>query len=269
MCIEIEKNIVYGKTEKEYLTADIYKPTNQDRSLPVLVLIHGGAFQAGSKEMYVDWGKHLAKENYFVLAVNYSLASLNYKSYPNVLEDIAKALNWIVLQSNERDLDVEKIALIGDSAGAYIASMYTLNLNAFSYKIRAVIGVYGVYDLVEECINPVMKRKVNMFERLLGIPFEGNENVFRNASPINYIDRASSNPNFDTKFFLTYGTNDKIVNPIQTQQFYKALQNAGIPVEIKEFNDLGHFWFNELPGVDIGKVTDYPNTFLYPELLQF
>lgn len=265
----IEKNIVYGKTKTEYLTADYYRLKNTDGFLPILVLIHGGAFQAGSKEMYKDWGLELAKAGYFVLAINYRLATANEASYPEVLEDVAQAMNWLVLQANEMSLDLNKVALLGDSAGAYISSLFALKKQPFSYRITAVVGVYGLYDLPYECNHPVLVRNPNMIERLMGRSYLGNEVAFAEASPITYVKEAMSVPTFDTKFYLIYGREDKVVNPEQSLRFHKALSVANIETKITCIEDKGHFWFNELPNIKGGCVADYPNSKIKPEILAF
>ncbi|MEK5389960.1 alpha/beta hydrolase [Margalitia sp. FSL K6-0131] len=267
--IIIQKNIVYGETEREYLTADIYKPSNSDDELPILVLIHGGAFQSGSKEMYKEWGRNLAEEGYFVMAINYRLSTLTYSSYPGALEDIGQALNWLVAKSNQWSLDVERIGLIGDSAGAYLAALTSLKYKAFSYNICSVIGVYGIYDLVDECLNPINDREENIYEKFLGISFEGNEKAFKTASPVHYIKEAIANPTFDTEFLIIWGEKDKVVRPEQSKSFIEKLRKEGIVVESIRIEDSGHFFFNQLPYIDGGTLSHYPNTFLYPKLIDF
>ncbi|NYV65124.1 alpha/beta hydrolase [Bacillus sp. Gen3] len=267
--VSVEKNIVYGKTETEYLTADLYRPSSSEEDLPILVLIHGGAFKTGSKEMYMEWGSMLAQEGYFVMAINYRLATPNYPTYPGILADMEQAMNWLVFHANERKIDVEKIGLIGDSAGAYIAAFFALKYQPFSYQIRSVIGVYGVYDLVEECVNPVIERENNMFELFLGLSFDKNERAFKEASPIHYIEDAVKSPTFDTSFYLIWGGQDRVVNPKQSLRFYEKLKEANVEVKISEIDDKGHFWFNLLPGIEGGGVNNYPNNTLYPEIVSF
>lgn len=268
--VHLEKNIVYGETDRENLTADIYKPTNQMHgSLPILVLIHGGGFQAGSKEMYSEWGMNLAKEGYFVMSLNYRLSTADYPGYPGALEDIGKAMNWLVLHANKWNLDVERIGLIGDSAGAYLAAAFVLKSSTFSYRICSVVGVYGIYDLVDECLNPINHRKDNIYERFLGKTFTGNIHAFREASPTSFVDDAISNPTFDSKFLLIWGGNDRIVKPSQSKQFAEKLTEASIYVETIEIKEKGHFWFNQIPGIEGGTLNHYPNVHVYPQIIDF
>jgi acetyl esterase/lipase len=267
--IVVERYVVFGKTERELLTADLFQPSNSKDELPILVLIHGGAYQTGSKEMYKEWGEALAGEGYFVMAINYRLATPSYFIYPSVLQDIEMAMNWLVSNANAKRIDVGRIGLIGDSAGAHLAALFALKYQPFSYKICSVVGVYGIYDFIEECKNPVSSRTQNMFEQFLGLPLTGNEDVFIEASPSHYIEKAADNATFDTSFYLVSGGRDKIVNPNQSRLFYEKLKEAGIEAQITEIDDIGHFWFNLLPGIEGGGLHDYPNNVVYPKIISF
>ncbi|AXI00027.1 alpha/beta hydrolase [Sporosarcina sp. PTS2304] len=267
--ITIEKNIVYGEAVGEYVTADLYYPQSHDRELPVVVLIHGGAFQSGSKEMYRSVGSKLATDGYFVMAINYRLSTPASATYPGALEDVGQAMNWIVLHANERGLDPLRIGIIGDSAGAYLATMFSLTRQPFSYRICAVVAVYGIFDLSAECREEKYATTTNMFEQFLGIPYEGNVEAFDKASPISHVEEAIANPIFDTDYYLIWGKTDPIINPNQSIVFYEHLKKAKIQVITSEIPDKGHLWFNELPTVEGGTVDDYPNTIIYPKILCF
>ena len=214
-------------------------------------------------------GGKFAQEGYFVIAINYRLATPDHASFPGVIEDLKQVMNWLVFNANNRNLDINKIGLIGDSAGAYISSLFALSNHSFSYRINSVIGVYGLYDLAYECKNPIAVRNVNMNERLLGLPFYGNERAFYEASPIEHIQDAIAVPTFDTSFYLIWGEKDTVVNPQQSVLFYEALKAANIEVEITKIEDKGHFWFNQLPEIEGGLVKDYPNNVLTPKIMDF
>lgn len=262
-------NIVYGQSDHELLTADTYKPKLQQRPLPVLVLVHGGAWQTGSKEMYTSWAQAFAAEGYFVMAINYRLAYADKSSFPGVLQDLNCAFNWLVQHSHELNLDTNKIGMVGDSAGAHLSALFTLKQQPFSYQICAVVGIYGIYDLIAEVKNPVSDRAAGMFTTLLGKELAGNEALYSQASPVTYISAAAARPTFDTSFYLVHGAQDKVVNPEQSRLFATQLRAENIEVQLEEIPDVGHFWFNQLPAIKGGKVSDYPNNLIYERMLSF
>lgn len=263
--IKVHKNVVYSETELEKLTADIYMPA-EGEDLPAVILIHGGAYQSGSKEMYSEWGPYLAEAGFVAMAVNYRLATPTYSTWPGVMEDIDQAVNWLVGKSNEWNINPLKLALIGDSAGAQIGSIYSFQSKArSSFKIQACVGIYGVFDLA----NPKTSREAMMFQRLIGKPVDEAPELYKEASPKNYIEEAAASPTFDTDFFLVWGDSDNIAAPAHSEGLVKEMQEAGLNVETLVYKDQGHFWFNLTPGLEGGSLNDYPNNDLAPKIVQF
>jgi len=262
--IIIKKNIVFSQTDKELLTADVYMPC-EGTDLPAVVLIHGGAFQSGSKEMYSDWGKHLAKSGFVAMAINYRLATETYSIWPGVMDDIQAAVNWLVSKSHEWGIEPQRIGLIGDSAGAYLATQYSLQNPAnASFKIRAVVNVYGVYDLEKEWTYSQA-----MTQKFFGKPYEEAKDEYRLASPINLIESAVNNSVFDTSYFVIWGTTDKVAQPSHSERLVEKLEKHHIDTQKLIIPNRGHFWFNIIPGLEGGTVQDAPNNEIAPLLIDF
>ncbi|MEI3608510.1 alpha/beta hydrolase [Pseudogracilibacillus sp. SO10305] len=266
--IFMERNIVVGKTDREYLTADYYSPV-EGKDLPILLLIHGGGFESGSKEKYNEWGPYLAKEGYAALSINYRLATPNDASWPGVVDDVQSAINWLVSNANELGIEPLKMAIIGDSAGAHIGALYILQhpVNA-SFKIRASIGIYGVYDLLGDDLRENEEFK-KLAEKLIGSTMIDNPEKYRLASPNYYIEEAVINPVFNPSFLLIWGETDKLVPPSQSKQFAKNLEAFGLEVETLSIPDKGHLWFNITANLEGGSINDYPNTIVAPKILEF
>ncbi len=104
---------------------DIYYPNNLKGPFPVIIDIHGGGFFYGCKENNKLFDFHLAKNGFTVFNLNYRLAFDNAK-VPDQIQDIISALNWIHDNADSYPVDKNKIYLIGESAGAYLAVMAVL-----------------------------------------------------------------------------------------------------------------------------------------------
>lgn len=104
---------------------DIYYPNNLKGPFPVIIDIHGGGFFYGCKENNKLFDFHLAKNGFIVFNLNYRLAFDNAK-VPDQIQDIISALNWIHHNADSYPADKNKIYLIGESAGAYLAVMAVL-----------------------------------------------------------------------------------------------------------------------------------------------
>ncbi|WP_240374030.1 alpha/beta hydrolase [Bacillus piscicola] len=263
----MEKNVVYGKTERELLTADVYRP-REGEDIPVVILIHGGWFQSGSKEMYKEWGYYLAEAGFAAMAVNYRLMTPDYSIYPAVLHDIHAAVNFIVSHANEWGVEPQRLGIMGDSAGGHLAAQFsfTYATNA-SFKVRAVVGAYGVYDL--EKLWTTSPDNHTRLHRLMGTSYEKDPDIYKKGSPIHGIEGALEHPIFDTSYFLTWGGTDKVVPPDQSEAFAEKLIHAGIHTERVNVPDKGHFWFTILPHIEGGGINDYPNTEVAPKVLKF
>lgn len=266
--IAVERNIVFGKTDKEYLTADIYKPIKGEK-LPVILLIHGGGFESGSKEKYDEWGPYLARKGFVAMSINYRLATPLYSSWPGVIDDVWAAVNWLVKHANELRIEPLKMALIGDSAGAYIASLFTLMnpVNA-SFKVRVVVCVYGIYDLDKSSqeLNHDLNR---LNKKLIGSSYEETPEKYKAASPSSYIKHAIKNPAFNTAFLIIWGEKDELVPPSQSKKFAYKLEKASVEIETLSIPDQGHLWFNITAGLAGGTLQDYPNTKVAPKILAY
>lgn len=115
------RDIPYGRYGKWNLL-DVYYPATADGKLPTIVSIHGGGYVYGSKEIYRRYCMDLARRGFAVVNFNYRLAP-RWK-FPAPLEDTDAVLHWIGHEGEAYHLDASRIFLVGDSAGAQLASQY-------------------------------------------------------------------------------------------------------------------------------------------------
>ncbi len=124
----------FQKTEpqnEECLFLNIWSPGLDEARRPVMVWIHGGAFNVGSGSSPMYSGKTLAKRGNFVfISINYRLGSLGFlhlKTLPGskipatgnegLLDQIA-ALRWVRENIAAFGGDPENVTVFGESAGA-------------------------------------------------------------------------------------------------------------------------------------------------------
>src|SRR5215216_6941196 len=115
-------DVEYVAREDGRLAGDLYLPKGLDKA-PVLVAVHGGGWQAGNRTIYKYWGPFLAKNGYAVFAISYRLAKAGAKSYPAAVYDVKAAVQFVRAKAGELGVDADRIALIGDSAGAHLAAL--------------------------------------------------------------------------------------------------------------------------------------------------
>ena len=70
--ITTRADIVFAEHDGTKLLGDLYLPKGLDKA-PVLVAVHGGGWQVGSRKFYPNWGAYLAKNGIAVFAIEYRL----------------------------------------------------------------------------------------------------------------------------------------------------------------------------------------------------
>ena len=85
-----QPGVVYAKHDGVELVGDFYLPKGRDKA-PVLVAVHGGGWQVGSRQSYRYWGLFLARAGYAVFAIDYRLGKPGM--YPAAVYD-TKAVSY-------------------------------------------------------------------------------------------------------------------------------------------------------------------------------
>src|SRR5205807_5326192 len=249
-------DIFFAEHDGVKLLGDFYAPKDLDKA-PVLVAVHGGGWQVGTRKFYSNWGPYLAKHGYAVFAIEYRLMKPDVKTYPGAVYDTKAAVQYVRAKAGELGIDPERIGLIGDSAGAHLAALVALAGEepaysseyrndahaAISPKVKAVVGVYGVYDMLRQWEHDQLARpRDQITEKFLGAAPMLNRKVFFESSPLSYatVDKNS------TRFLLVHGTNDDIVDPeTQSTAFLTALKQAQFVARTVVIPGAGHFWISD------------------------
>lgn len=148
------RNISYGSHGKWNLL-DVYYPDGTTEPLPTIVSIHGGGYVYGTKEIYRRYGMDMARRGFAFVNFNYRLAP-KWK-FPTPLWDTNSVMEWICQNAARYHLDPRRIILIGDSAGAQLASQYaaiatnavyaaTFHMDVPEITIRALGLNCGMYN---------------------------------------------------------------------------------------------------------------------------
>jgi acetyl esterase/lipase len=241
-------DIVFAEHDGTQLLGDLYLPQGVTKA-PVLIGVHGGGWQLGNRKFYNNWGTYLARNGIAVFAIEYRLMAPGVKTYPGAVYDVRAAVQFVRAKAGELGLDPERIGLIGDSAGAHLSALAALagSEPAFyadvSPKVKAVVGFYGVYDLLAQWQHDLpIRPRDNISEKFLGAAPYTDRKVFFEASPINYttVDKNA------TRVMLVYGTDDDVVDPAtQSAAFLTALKQAGFFVRTVVIPGAGHYFLSD------------------------
>ena len=167
------RNISYGPHGKENLL-DVYFPEGTSGPLPTIISIHGGGYVYGTKEIYRRYGMDMARRGFAFVNFNYRLAP-GWK-FPTPLCDTNSVLHWVVKNAARYHLDPDRLFLVGDSAGAQLASQYAamwanpvyaalFQLKLPKVRIRALGLNCGLYDMVARASEPRKGLHLDYFGR--------------------------------------------------------------------------------------------------------
>lgn len=138
-----KQTFIYKVIDGCNIEADVYS-TADGTMLPVIMLIHGGALVMGSKvDVNPEQMDLYTKAGYVVISVDYRLAPET--KLGGIIEDIQAAYGWIREKGPALlGIDPERVAVIGHSAGGYLALMMGFCVNP---KPKALISFYGYGDI--------------------------------------------------------------------------------------------------------------------------
>ena len=226
----------------------------------MLIAVHGGGWQVGSRNSISIGGPFLAKNGYAVFALDYRLSKPGVKTYPGAVYDVKAAIQFVRANAAELGVDPDRIGLIGDSAGAHLVALVALAgdepLFSSEYrndphaatpaKVKAVVGFYGVYDMQAQWQHDQIARpRDQITEKFLGASPMQSRRTYFDASPMSYAT-VDKNEKTRTRFLLIHGTDDDIVDPqTQSQAFLTALKQAGFFVRTIVVPGAGHFWASD------------------------
>jgi len=153
--VKAEKGIVYGTGGGTDLALDLYAPEHLDGPVPGIIFIHGGGWRSGKRQDYRLYTARFAAKGYVAATITYRLGAAGY--FPNSVEDVKCAVRWMRANAASINVDPDRIAVIGGSAGGYLSMMvgYSSDIPEFegngghegvSSAVAAVIDIYGPAD---------------------------------------------------------------------------------------------------------------------------
>lgn len=193
MCLTGNNHVgmLFFRKVSEYMKTLTYKTQNNldiegtlyetaEANAPLLMYIHGGGLIWGTD---ADIDKRqvelYTRSGFNVFSINYRLAPES--KLPDIIGDVQDALKWLVQHGKEHaDFDPDKIAVIGASAGAYLALM----TGTLKTRPQAIVSFYGYGDITGDWYlkpSPHFSKMARVPEALAK-QLIGNEPI--SASPI-------------------------------------------------------------------------------------
>ena len=230
--VGVSKDILYGDEPSQDLDVYYPKPLAQamktqsaiTNSYPMVVFVHGGSWESGSKEQYAFVGQSLAQAGYVTAVINYRKAPDHV--YPDYVKDAAQAIAWSINNAVSLHADPARLAVMGHSAGAFNAVAAVANedfLAPYGVKptdIATVVGIAGPYSYD--------------FRKFSSASAFGANATPDQVMPDRQIKGAQP------PYLLLTAEKDQMVHATNTTKMTQALQAAGVSVKTSEIKGASH-----------------------------
>lgn len=239
-------------------TLDLYLPVATDGAVPLVVLIHGGAFAMGDSSMEAQRAQALVDEGFAVASINYRLSG--EALFPAGAQDAKAAVRFLRANADEYGIDPDRIGAWGSSAGGWLASMLgvtgdqetvfddpALGNADVSSAVQAVVSWFGPTDFatmdehaaeVTACDGQSQAHSVadSPESRWLGGALADVPEVTALTDLGSYVAGAQSVP----AFYFAHGDSDCNVPDGQSRDLASALEEAGVAQTVAIVEGAGH-----------------------------
>jgi acetyl esterase/lipase len=218
-------DITFAERPTRSLQLDLRVPV-EPGARPLVVYVTGGGFMVAEKSNGQRLRTHLAEAGFAVASVQYRTVFEGI-TYTDGVADVRDAVAFLRANAEAYGIDGSRIALLGESAGGYLATMAGLDP---ATGVLAVINKFGSTDFatIAEDFDAETQAALDTPNHPLALYLHGpgtgktvHDNV-PDANPVNHITATAP------AFQIWHGSADGIMSPSQTLRLHTALREAGV-----------------------------------------
>ncbi len=217
------------KVENGEISALVFEPKNENRTLPALLYLHGGGFIYKAAPYHYTLAKAYSRyAKCKVIMPDYRLTPKH--SYPTPFNDCVASLKWVMENAHKLNINKNKIAIGGDSAGGCLAAATVLYAKNNGINICSQMLVYPVLDcqmktqsVKKYTDTPVWNAKLN--KKMWQLYLNGNSKIDEYASPALAKDLSNM-----PKTYIETAEFDCLSD--EGKEYAKKLSESGCEVEL-------------------------------------
>lgn len=223
------------------LKMDIIYPEDKTKKYPCIVWICGGAWIRLDRSAHLAYLAELARSGFVVASVEYR--TTNEGAFPIQLTDVKAGIRYLKALSERYHIDPERIGVMGESAGGYLAAMAALaedkafDVGAFteySSKVQAACPWYPPADVTGFAYPSPVEAAASMESMLLGKNVMLNREEALKICPVSFVTKDAP------PFLIIHGDNDHTVPFSQGEALYDKLKEAGADVKLLVLEGADH-----------------------------
>ncbi len=240
--LDVVDGIVFKEAGATSLDLALFRPLKPNaEASPMVVYIHGGGWGKGDKYKVlrpdvIGVIRALNEAGFACASIEYRLADGGDSNVEDSVADCKDALRFLATQAEDYQLDPDRFAVFGSSAGAHLSMVtafgedadypLTIEPKAAMPKVRCVAAYYGLASFV----HPELLQGSN-FERpqrmipLIGGLVEEKRALAEKLSPLLLMKKDSP------ALFLAHGDADEVLNYRNSLALRDQAEKLGVPVE--------------------------------------
>jgi acetyl esterase/lipase len=224
----------------------IYLPQDSAPPYPTVITIHGGGFFGGDLRTLAPLVRRLQTAGYAVVNITYRLVPETL--YPAQVEDAFCALAWVSANAAVYGIDPERVTVLGESAGGYLAALLASvddpapfltgcpQMDAPPLVPTAAVLYYPIIDFTEDDFQPIgAALGAGLLEgRRGGFLTPELRDSLAAISALGAVDGA------EPPFLLIHGERDRLVPPSQSALMLDRLRESGVSAGLTTIADADH-----------------------------
>ena len=189
------KDVSYLKeANKSERKLTIFVPRKKSREpMPVLIFVHGGNWNSGTKNLYGFIGRNFAKKGVITVIPSYTLSPNS--SADEMTREIAAAIAWTKNNIKNYKGDYERIFATGHSAGGHLVALATMHPK-YGVEAGTISGII-LNDAAGLDMNYYLENHPPTTQNDYLTTWTNDPKEWKNASPIYFL-------NAETPPFLIY-----------------------------------------------------------------
>jgi len=225
------KSIVYKTAEGGDLELHVFNPPDlqADEKRPAIALFFGGGWLGGSPSQLFPQCEYFASRGIIAISVEYRTEQSHGTSPQECVKDAKSAMRWLRANAQALQIDTERLAAGGGSAGAHIAAA-TATIDSYNEESDDTSISCRPDALV--LFNPVIDNGPE------GYGYDRTEPYWQKISPLHNIDGD------EPPTLVMLGTEDDLI-PVETGEAYqRRMRQFGLRCDLKLYEGQAHGFFN-------------------------
>jgi len=234
-CPSARLDLAYGDDEAE--TLDFIPPSDGRKNAPLVMLIHGGYWQAMDKADNIFAAKALNQAGAAVAVINHTLCP--NIALDGIVDQVRRGALWLWRNAGDLGTNPDRMYVIGHSAGGHLAGMamctpwQQMDSHAPADLFKGGMAISGLFDL-GELVETSINDKVGLTQQSA-----------RALSPVHH------KPTPGVRFIAAVGADETAGFHDQIPALQQAWKPHGITVQSLTLPDSHHFdVFERLMGAD-------------------